>query len=310
MNYFARDDDVEVVCEPAVSVIDVACAALGVDPVAHGLRVVDALDSTEPFRGPGPLLVLQTYSPEVMSVVATDCVPSPRVSVLFHLGLADQQVVFIARERVGGIRQGRPLDVAVDRRNSRSGRGHGRSREPRRDDYERSVRGIRNKHTARLTKHLLEESYEALDALEAFAEAQRSGVLDDELIDHVQEELGDVLCQIVFHAELGDEEGLFNFATVADSLRDKLTSRHPHIFGDTEVRDAADVADRWETLKAKGKRQDERHRRHCDAAPRARAYTKAASEGAAVRSRMTSRSRRSASTRRSWPSVNFAPRPR
>jgi tetrapyrrole methylase family protein/MazG family protein len=51
----------DVVCEPAVSVIDVACAALGVDPVGRGLRILDALDSTEPFRGPGPLLVLQTY---------------------------------------------------------------------------------------------------------------------------------------------------------------------------------------------------------------------------------------------------------
>jgi len=91
--------DVDVVCEPAVSVIDVACAALGVDPLARGLRIVDALDSIEPLRGPGPLLVLQTYSPEVLSVVASRLQPDTLVTVLFHLGLADQRLVELrARE--------------------------------------------------------------------------------------------------------------------------------------------------------------------------------------------------------------------
>ena len=245
-------DDVAVVCEPAVSVIDVACAALGIDPVAQGLRIVDALDSVEPFRGPGPLLVLQTYSPEVMSVVASRLRPETEVSVLFHLGLGDQEVVAMrARELAGFTKVDHLTSLWIE-----GIRGVGEAMEDL-VSLERQLRAEcpwdQEQTHGTLTKHLLEESYEALDALEAFAEAQQRGELDDELIDHVQEELGDVLCQIVFHAELGDEEGLFTLATIADSLRDKLTSRHPHIFGDTEVRDAADVADRWETLKAKEK---------------------------------------------------------
>ena len=55
--------------------------------------------------------------------------------------------------------------------------------------------------------------------------------------------------QIVFHAELGDEEGLFNLATIADAVRDKLIGRHPHVFGDTQVSGAEEVAARWEVLK-------------------------------------------------------------
>jgi uncharacterized protein YabN with tetrapyrrole methylase and pyrophosphatase domain len=65
----------------------------------------------------------------------------------------------------------------------------------------------------------------------------------------VEEELGDLLFQIVFHAELGDEEGNFNFATIADTVRDKLTGRHPHVFGDVKVTDSNDVKRRWEDLK-------------------------------------------------------------
>jgi MazG family protein len=102
---------------------------------------------------------------------------------------------------------------------------------------------------ASLTRHLLEEAYETIDALEAFDRSMTNGGPDDALIDHVEEELGDLLFQIVFHAELGDEEGNFNFASIADGVRDKLIGRHPHVFGDVTVSGADDVASRWEDLK-------------------------------------------------------------
>jgi MazG family protein len=102
---------------------------------------------------------------------------------------------------------------------------------------------------ASLTRHLLEEAYEALDALETFVRADELGEPSDEATAHVEEELGDLLFQIVFHAELGDEEGRFNLATIADAVRDKLTYRHPHVFGDVVVSGSNDVASRWEVLK-------------------------------------------------------------
>ena len=83
--------EVITVLEPAVSVIDVACAALGRDPMASGLRIVDALANVEALRGPGPLLVLQTYSPEVLASVADRLAPTTVVTVLHHLGLEDER---------------------------------------------------------------------------------------------------------------------------------------------------------------------------------------------------------------------------
>jgi MazG family protein len=100
---------------------------------------------------------------------------------------------------------------------------------------------------ASLTRHLLEESYETLDALEAFVRVEDSA--DGDEAAHVEEELGDLLFQIVFHAELGDEEEIFTLATIADAVRDKLIGRHPHVFGDVHVNDSNDVAARWEILK-------------------------------------------------------------
>lgn len=247
--------DVSVICEPAVSVIDVVCAALGRDPMSEQLRVVDALSSSEPLRGPGPLLVLQTYAPEVLATVADRLPPSTEVIVLHHVGLADEVIkVLTASELatfddadhltslwIDGLRTaGEATDDLVDF-----------MRRLRRDcpwDQEQTH--------ASLTRHLLEEAYETLDALETFVRLEEGDQLSDEAIDHVQEELGDLLFQIIFHAELGDEEGLFNFATIADAVRDKLTGRHPHVFGDVRVSSANEVATRWEVLKRDEKGRD------------------------------------------------------
>jgi len=241
--------DVEVVCEPAVSVIDVACAAIGVDPVARGLRILDALDSTEPLRGPGPLLVLQTYSPEVLSIVAGRLPPDTMVTVLYHLALADQRLVELRARDLARFDDADHLtSLWID-----GLRGVGEAME----DLVSFARRLRaecpwdqEQTHASLTRHLLEESYEALDALETLARALDADSLEDALVNHVEEELGDLLFQIVFHAELADEEELFNLATIADALRDKLTYRHPHVFGDVTVSGSSDVAARWEDLKA------------------------------------------------------------
>jgi tetrapyrrole methylase family protein/MazG family protein len=109
---------------------------------------------------------------------------------------------------------------------------------------------------ASLTRHLLEEAYETLDALETLVRLESAENVDDDAVAHVEEELGDLLFQIVFHAELGDEESRFNFATIADGVRDKLTGRHPHVFGDVVVSNSNEVAARWESLKRDEKGRD------------------------------------------------------
>ena len=237
---------VTTVLEPAVSVIDVACAALGRDPMASGLRVIDALANVEPLRGPGPLLVLQTYSTEILASVADRLPKSTVVTVLHHVGLSDQAIVELSVGELVSfgdvdhltslwIESLRTAGVAMD-------------------DLVALMRRLRaecpwdrEQTHASLTRHLLEEAYETLDALEAFVRVEDSA--DGDEAAHVEEELGDLLFQIVFHAELGDEEEIFTLATIADAVRDKLIGRHPHVFGDVHVNDSNDVAARWEILK-------------------------------------------------------------
>ena len=244
--------DVEVICEPAISVIDVACARLGKDPMALGLRVVDALGSVEPFRGPGPLLILQTYAPEILASVADRLPRETVVTVLHHVGLDDEVIRELpAMELVS-------FDSA-DHLTSLWVEGLRTAGESMDDlvDFMRRLRAEcpwdQEQTHASLTRHLLEEAYETLDALETFVRVESEGGDHSVAVAHVEEELGDLLFQIVFHAELGDEEGHFNFATIADGVRDKLTGRHPHVFGDVEVSGSEEVASRWEDLKKKEK---------------------------------------------------------
>jgi len=82
-------------------------------------------------------------------------------------------------------------------------------------------------HTLRY--HAVEEVYEMIDAVEAG---------DDQ---ELEEELGDLLLQVVFHCQLGTERGAFDFNTVAQRLVTKLVHRHPHVFGDAQARTAAAV---------------------------------------------------------------------
>ena len=93
-----------------------------------------------------------------------------------------------------------------------------------------------------LRVHLLEEAHEVLEAIDA-------GTTGAEL----EEELGDLLLQVVFHAQLAADNGRFDVAGVADRLVAKLLHRHPHVFGDVVVAGAAEVVANWEAIKSKEK---------------------------------------------------------
>jgi tetrapyrrole methylase family protein/MazG family protein len=241
-------DDVSVLLEPAVSIIDLACATLQRDPMSSGLRVIDALASSEMLRGPGPLLVLQTYAPEVLATIASRLADTTKVTVLHHLGLNDEVVMTLSAKDLATFAGADHLtSLWIDEL---------RTGGEATDDLLDLMRRLRREcpwdqeqDHASLTRHLLEEAYEALDALEAFVRVDADSESLDAATAHVQEELGDLLFQIVFHAELGDEEDLFNFTSIADAVREKLIGRHPHVFGDVSVTGSDDVASRWEVIK-------------------------------------------------------------
>jgi len=94
---------------------------------------------------------------------------------------------------------------------------------------------------ASLKRYLLEEAYELLDAIDAGDDAA------------LIEELGDVLLQVVFHAQIASETGRFTMADVVDGLVRKLLRRHPHVFGDAHAEDAAAVVRTWEAIKQREK---------------------------------------------------------
>ena len=90
-----------------------------------------------------------------------------------------------------------------------------------------------------IAPYTLEEAYEVADAIE------RGDMAD------LKEELGDLLLQVVFHAQMAKEAGLFDFEDIAKGINDKMVSRHPHVFGEqTGINSADDQIDNWETIKA------------------------------------------------------------
>ena len=94
-----------------------------------------------------------------------------------------------------------------------------------------------------IRKNLIEETYEVVEAI------------DKKDSDMLLEELGDLLMQVVFHAQMEEEKGVFNFDDVADGVCKKLIERHPHVFGEVEVSGVDDVLDNWDAIKRRKKGQ-------------------------------------------------------
>lgn len=94
-----------------------------------------------------------------------------------------------------------------------------------------------------IKKDLIEETYEVIEAINK----------DDKVL--LCEELGDLLMQVVFHAQMEQEAGAFDFSTVADGICKKLIERHPHVFGQVEVSGVDDVLTNWDAIKMKTKKQ-------------------------------------------------------
>lgn len=239
---------VQVVAAPSFA--DLAWDRLGVDPLVAGVRLVAAERfAEESAGGRGPFLVGHCHSRALLSDVklSLEDPGDTRVTVLHHLGLSDEDVREVAWD---------DLDRAV-------GPDHLTSLwipvlaapvAGRMVALEELVRTLRRRcpwdrrqtHGS-LGRHLLEEAYETLDAIEALDGAEPD--VPEPLVGHLEEELGDLLFQVVFHSVLAAEAGRFTLADVAGVVHDKLVSRHPHVFGDAVVATPEEVAERWELLK-------------------------------------------------------------
>ena len=233
---------------PALSFLDLAWARLGVDPVAAGVRLVDGHRfATEAAGVTGPLLVGQCDRRLVLSdiklaVEQEDGQPGP-VVFLQRLGLPDEAVTEVAWSDLDrSVEPDHLTSLWIPQLAAPVAGEAARLVELMRELRARCPWDRAQSH-ASLRRHLLEESYEVLEAIDELPAG--------EAWEHLEEELGDLLFQVVFHAQLAGEEGRFGFADVARGIHDKLVARHPHLFaGDTQA-DSSDES--WEQRKLREK---------------------------------------------------------
>ncbi|HTN78476.1 MAG TPA: nucleoside triphosphate pyrophosphohydrolase [Acidimicrobiales bacterium] len=246
------DDRVEVVVVPALSFLDLVWARLGVDPLAAGVRLVDGQRfGVEAAGERGPLVVGQCDTREVLSDIklSVDDGEPPSIVVLHHLGLPDEQVFEVEwAELDRSFTPDHLTALWIPELHAPVATELQRFAELVRT-LRRECPWDREQTHRTLTRHLVEETYETLEAIDALDGSPES-------IGHLEEELGDLLFQVFFHATLATEEGWFTLADVARVIHDKLVHRHPHVFGTVEADSAEQVLVNWEQIKKAEKGRD------------------------------------------------------
>jgi tetrapyrrole methylase family protein/MazG family protein len=241
-----RDPRVDLMVIPGMSFIDLAWMRLEVDPLAVRARLVDAERFAADAAGDvGPLLVAQAWSRALLSEIKLAPEnPPPSAVILHHLGLDDEQVLEVRWEDLDRtVEPDHLTSIWIASLAEPVGFELVRAQEIVRVLRQECPWDAAQTHLS-LTRHLLEETYETLEAIDELADGT-----DADAVDHLEEELGDVLCQVLFHATIASEEGLFNLSDVARGLTDKLIRRHPHVFGGSDAPAADEVLASWEQQK-------------------------------------------------------------
>jgi tetrapyrrole methylase family protein/MazG family protein len=237
------DGRVDVHLVPGLSFLDLAWARLGVDPLASGARLVDGHRFTVEAAGErGPLLVAQCDSRHVLSDVKLAVDDGPDVVVLQRLGLPDESVRVVPWADLDrDVEPDHLTCLWVPALAAPVAGEVARFAELVRTLRERCPWDREQTHQT-LTRHLLEETYEVLEAIERLDGSPAAWA-------HLEEELGDLLFQVVFHSTLAAEEGQFTLADVARGIHDKLVHRHPHVFAGVEADTVGQVVSNWEKIK-------------------------------------------------------------
>ena len=242
----AKEQNITVQVHAAVSFLDELFAQLNVDPLAHGLTIVDALDIWQlPATLGTPLVITQVYDMRTLSEAKLSLAESygDEYEVIFakNIGLMDEQLentpifeldrkytanhltsIFVpAKEFVKSKVDFSPIvDIMAQLRSP-----------------EGCIWDKEQTHGS-LRRYIVEEVYEVLEAI---------GESD---YDKLCDELGDLLLQIVFHSRIAEEQGGFSMQDVIEGITAKMIRRHPHVFSGMTVREVADVLVAWEQIKA------------------------------------------------------------
>ncbi|MGI6092218.1 MAG: nucleoside triphosphate pyrophosphohydrolase [Veillonellaceae bacterium] len=247
----AGTQEVGVKILPGMSFLEVLYVRLGIDPI-NGITVIDAADINElpPGLTTG-LVVTQLFSRQVASdakLSLMEYYPDDYVVTLVrNLGLPDETVDVLPLYELDRVRQIDHLTSLYLPPYKEKGKQF--TLDPLIDVMARlrapdgCLWDIEQNHHS-LRRYAVEEVYEVLEAIEL------------ENADKLCEELGDLLLQIVFHARVAEESGNFSMQDVVNTVTEKMIRRHPHVFGDISVRDAAEVIVNWEDIKKREKGYD------------------------------------------------------
>jgi tetrapyrrole methylase family protein/MazG family protein len=245
--------DVELI--PGISFVDLAWWRLGIDPM-HGARVVDARAFAVDAAGSiGPMLIAQSDSQLVCSEVKLallNSLPAEHdITVLQRLGLPDERIYTVALADLDrAVEPDHLTSLFVDTANIAVGPELARLvalTERLRGPGGCPWDAAQTHHSLR--RHVLEEAYEVVEAIDALPAEAPSGDIPIGAYDALEDELGDLLFQVMIQSVLAAEAGAFTVADVARAVHTKLVRRHPHVFGDVRVRDAAEVVTNWEQIK-------------------------------------------------------------
>jgi tetrapyrrole methylase family protein/MazG family protein len=248
----AKNEGIPVVLVEGISFVDSMFGLLGIDPFPH-LALVDALEFSAgyhpPFPPDAPAIIAQIHSPAVASNVKLTLMavyPDDHpVYLVHHAGSVKAEVEEIKLYEID-----RSLEIGLLTALYIPPLNYGSSFEGFQDvvAHLRAPEGCpwdREQTHLSLRPYLLEETYEVLTAL------------DEEDQEALSEELGDLLLQIVLHAQIASEFGEFTMVDVIKGIQDKLIRRHPHVFGELEIDDKDKVLENWEKLKSAERNQSE-----------------------------------------------------
>ncbi len=282
------EQDISVELIQNVSFMDLVWDRIGIDPFAEAVTLVDAQSFVQQSAGlAGPFLVAQCWNTGLLSNIKLkiseyDDNSNIEVTVLSRLGCSDERVEKISLTELD---QGNYADhmtsIFIPKLASSLS-----SEVAELDELIRTLREQcpwdRKQTHQSLATHLIEETYEVLDAISELPHYQpgtRDGVLTTHYqpgtrdgvlttrgkprresayetnkigsaeYEHLKEELGDLLVQVLFHARLASETGNFDVSDIARTTRDKLINRHPHVFGDVIADTPEEVMTNWEQIK-------------------------------------------------------------
>jgi tetrapyrrole methylase family protein/MazG family protein len=229
---------------PAESFVDAILAEAGYDPLDRGLQILNGHDLPEPLALDKPTIVAHLDRPEILADVCAHLArvlpEETTVTVFAGIGSSDAVKFAGSLEDIDPDLAGFRTSIFID---SQPGGliGAVRTMAVLREECPWD----REQTHQTLVKYLIEESYELIDAVSRLDGSEPDWVGYAE----VEDELGDVLLSVLFHAAIANENGAFDIDDVAEVMRQKLVRRHPHVFGDVEVGSASDVKRNWDQIK-------------------------------------------------------------